>query len=151
MKNKYRFWLVFSVLVAFGSGLLGGFWFERYIAHKKRPTFGPRPPREAVHFPSLEQMSRELGLSTEQEDQIRQIFERNDARLKELRSEMHARLTEIRSKLKAELEAVLTPEQRQKFEEMIDKYVQQRKKDFEKRRGNFERERSPNKPEGERR
>jgi len=151
MKNKYRFWVIFSVLVAFVAGVLGGFWVERYLVQKKRPPFGVRPPRETVHFPSLEQMSRELGLSADQQEQIRQIFERNDASLKELRSDMHGRLAEIRAQLKSELDAVLTPEQRQKFEEMIEKYMLQRKKEFDRRKGNFERNRFKNKPEGERR
>ncbi|MGQ9671824.1 MAG: Spy/CpxP family protein refolding chaperone [Candidatus Aminicenantales bacterium] len=134
MKNKFRFWTFIFVLVAFAAGLLGGFWVEHYFAQKKRRFDGSRPSRETVHFPSLELMSRELSLTADQQERIRQIFERNDARLKELRSDMHSRLTEIRAQLKSELEGVLTPEQRQKFEAMIAKYLLQRKRDFEKRK-----------------
>lgn len=151
MKNKYKFWVIFSVLVAFVAGLVGGFWVERYLALKKRPPFGARPPRQAVHFPTLDEMSRELELTSDQREEIRKIFERNDARLKELRSDMHSRLTEIRAKLKSELDAVLTTAQREKFEAMIEKYLQQRKRGFEKKKANFEKGRSLNKMEGERR
>ncbi len=150
MKNKYKFWVIFSVLVAFVAGLVGGFWLERYLALKKRPPSGARPPREAVHFPTLDEMSRELELTADQQEEIRKVFERNDGRLKELRSEMHSRLTEIRAKLKTELDAVLTPAQRDKFEAMIEKYLQRRKRDFEKRKADFEKERSSYKMEGER-
>ncbi|MBM3284275.1 MAG: periplasmic heavy metal sensor [Candidatus Aminicenantes bacterium] len=151
MRNKYKFWLVFSVLVAFIAGLLGGLWGERYLSQKKRRAYFAKPPRESVHFPSLEQMSRELGLSAEQQEEIRQIFERNDVRLKELRSDMHSRLTEIRARLKSELNGVLTAEQQEKFEAMIQNYLLQRKKEFEKRKGDYKRERFPDKPEGDRR
>lgn len=147
MKNKSRFWIILVVLVAFVAGLLGGFWVERYLIQKKRPRFRPKPPREeTVRFPSLDQMSRELGLSEDQQAAIRQAFERNDVRLKELRSDMHSRLTQIRAQLKTEIDAILTVEQKQKFEAMIQRYLEERKKEFEKRKGDSERERSPDKP-----
>jgi Spy/CpxP family protein refolding chaperone len=149
MMGKDKFWIVLSVLVAFAAGLLGGIWSERYFFHKKRDDRIARAQRDSRHFPSLEQMAQELGLSAEQQEQIKKIFERNDVKLKELRSDMHGRLTKIRAELKGALDAVLTPEQRKKFEEMIQNYLLQRKEEYEKRRENSRREDSAEKPKGD--
>jgi Spy/CpxP family protein refolding chaperone len=62
---------------------------------------------------------------------------------------MHGRLTKIRAELKGALDAVLTPEQRKKFEEMIQHYLLQRKEEYEKRRDNSRREDSAEKPKGD--
>lgn len=149
MMGKYKFWIVLSVLVAFAAGLLGGIWSERYFFHRKRHDRIARAQRDSVHFPSLEQISQELELSAEQQEQIKKIFERNDVKLKELRSDMHGQLRKIRAELKSELDGVLTAEQRKKFEEMIQNYILQRKKEYEKRRENSGRQNSAENPKGD--
>ena len=149
MQNKYKFWLVLSLVVAFGAGLLGGIFGERYYFHSRRHAQMARPQRSGTHFPSLEQLAKDLGLSAEQQDQIKKVFEDNDAQLKELRSEMHTRLGTIRSALKVKMDAVLTPEQKAKLEARIREHVQQRKRDSERRRPRSDRERPQDKPTGE--
>jgi len=146
MPNKYKFWIVLSLLVAFGAGLLGGIFRERYFFHKRSHL---PSQRDTVHFPSLDEMAQELGLSAEQQEQIKKIFEGNEAKLKNLRSDMHARLSGIRSELKNQVDAILTPEQKQKLESSIEKYLQKRKKEFEEKRQNFEKERSQEKSKGD--
>lgn len=149
MMGKYKFWIVLSVLVAFTAGLLGGIWSERYFFQKKRHARIDRAQRDSVHFPSLERMAQELELSTEQQEKIKKIFERNDIKLKELRSDMHGRLTKIRAELKRELDGVLTAEQKEKFEKMIQNYLLQRKQEYEKRRENSRRKDSAEIPKGD--
>jgi Spy/CpxP family protein refolding chaperone len=149
MQNKYKFWLVLSVVVAFGAGLLGGVFSERYYFHGRRHAQMVRDERRPPHFPSLVQLAQELGLSAEQQEQIKKIFEDNDARLKDLRAEMDTRLEAVRSELKTKMDAVLTPEQKAKFEAKIKEHIQQRKQEAEKRRQSFERDRSQPKPKGE--
>jgi Spy/CpxP family protein refolding chaperone len=149
MMGKYKFWIVLSALVAFAAGLLGGIWSERYFFQKRRHAQVARAQRDSVHFPSLEQMSKELKLSAEQQEQIRNIFERNDVKLKELRSDMHGRLTKIRAELKSEIDGVLTAEQRKKFDEMIQNYILQRKEEYEKRRENSKSQSSAENPKGD--
>ncbi len=148
MPNKYRFWLILTLLVAFAAGIVGGLFSERYYFHRKRHVRPADTQRSSPHFPSLEQMAQELKLSTEQQEKIKQAFMRTEAKFKELRADMHARLRAIRADLKAEIEAVLTEEQRQKFEAMIENYLRQRKQASERREGSS-RERSPETPKGE--
>ncbi len=124
MKNKYIVWLVLALVVAFAAGLIGGIFSDRYF-FERRPARGDRG---RPHPPSLEQMAKDLGLSVDQQEQIKKIFERNEAKLKELRSDMHGRLRSIRADLKKEIDSVLTAEQRQKMETLIQKHTRQDKK-----------------------
>jgi Spy/CpxP family protein refolding chaperone len=147
MNNKFRLWIVLSLVGAFAAGVLGGVFAERSLIHPRQHTRSQRAPD---HPPNLEEMARELGLSPEQKEGIRQIFERNDGRFKELYTEMHDRLSALRKEIKEQIDAVLTPEQKQKMEALIAQHGEQRKmkseeKDKESRRGN-----SPDKPKGER-
>jgi Spy/CpxP family protein refolding chaperone len=147
MPNKYRFWLVLTLIVAFAAGLLGGILSERYFFHPRAHT---RARRDAQRPPDLEGMARKLGLSLDQKERIKQIFETNDVKFKELRSEMHKRLSDIRAEIKNQIDAVLTPEQKQKLDSIIAQHQQKEKRSSERKRQNSEKEHSQEKPEGER-
>jgi Spy/CpxP family protein refolding chaperone len=121
MKNKYIFWIIFSLIVAFVAGLIGGVFGDRYYLQKRHDRGRPRPPL-------LEQMAKDLGLSADQQEQIKKIFEKNEAKLKELRTDMHDRLKSLRAELKKEIDSVLTAEQRQKIETMIEKHTHRDRK-----------------------
>lgn len=149
MKNKYKLLIIFSLIVVFAIGVAAGIMGEKYFVHKRiPPREGPRD-RQSPHFPTIETMAKELQLSQEQQDKIREIFKRNDDRLKELRGSLHQRLNEMRVLLKSEIDNVLTTEQKQKFEAMIESYLLERKREFDKRRAPGERERSQDKPKGD--
>jgi Spy/CpxP family protein refolding chaperone len=146
MPNKYRLWLVLTLLAAFAAGLMGGIFSERYFF---RPHRHSRSQRDTQRAPDLEQMAKDLGLSLDQKESIRQIFERNEVRFKDLRAEMRKRLSDIRAGIKDEIDAVLTPEQKQKLDSIIAQHQAKENKEAEKKRENSERERSPEKPKGE--
>lgn len=126
MKNYNKFWIVFSLIVVFAAGFIGGILFEKHLIDKKVEKRVKR--RSSVRFPSLEIMAKELSLTPEQEEQIREIFKNNEGRFKNLRSDIDERLLSIRSQLKNEIKNVLADEQNLKFEAMIEKYISQRKK-----------------------
>jgi len=149
MINRYKLWIVLSILVAFAAGLLGGIFCERYYFHRKRHAKIARTQRSEPRPPDIREMARDLGLSAEQQDQIKKIFESNDARLKELRTEMHNRLSGIRSEITSQIDSVLTPEQKSKFDSIIARHREQAKKESEQRRNDRGREDSPDKPKGE--
>jgi Spy/CpxP family protein refolding chaperone len=146
MNSKYRLWIVLSLLVAFAAGVLGGIFAERIFFHPRQHVRAQRGPS---HPPDLKGMARDLGLSAEQKAEIQKIFEENEVRFKELRTDMHSRLSGIRSKIKNQIDAVLTPEQKQKMEAIIAKHGEQRKKESEQKDKDIEREGSPDKSKGE--
>lgn len=146
MNNKTRIWIVLSLLVAFAAGVVGGVFAERMFIHPRRHTQAQRAPS---HPPNLEEMARNLGLSPDQKESIRQIFEQSDGKFKELYTDMHNRLSALRTEIKNQIDAVLTPEQKQKMEAIIAKHGEQRKRESENKDKSPERDSSPDKPKGE--
>jgi len=132
MKNHYKFWIVFSLIIVFAAGVIGGILFEQNILDKKTKKITRK--RAPVRFPSLEMMAEELNLTEDQQKQIREIFNNNEERFKIMRSQIHERFSSIRSQLKSEIKSVLTEEQNLKFEAMIEKYLSQRKNEQEERK-----------------
>jgi Spy/CpxP family protein refolding chaperone len=128
MKTKYKILIALTLVVVFGLGIAAGILGERYIVHRAdRRAAAARP-----HMPSPEAWAKELGLTQEQQDKIREIFKKNEERMKAYRADSHTKLGELRKMLKAEIDAVLTPEQKQKNDEMIRRFEEQRKKESER-------------------
>jgi methionyl-tRNA formyltransferase len=71
MKNHNKFWIVFSLIIVFAAGFMGGILFEKSQVVKKPEKKVKR--RSSVRFPSLEMMAEELNLTAEQQEQIREI------------------------------------------------------------------------------
>jgi Spy/CpxP family protein refolding chaperone len=123
MRTKYKILIALSLLVVFGLGVAAGVLGERYFVHKKYR----RPAAERTHVPSLDAWAKELGLTPDQQTKIREIFKNNEERMKAYRTEALARLGEVRKMLKDELDAVFTPEQKKKMEEMIRRHEERRR------------------------
>ena len=117
MLKKYKLWVVLTLVVVFGLGAAAGIFGERYLMH--RPDRRPAQPR--TPFVLLDPVVKALGLTPEQQTSIREIFKRSDERMKALDTEIHNRLREMRAQLKSEVDGILTPDQRLKLEDMIQK------------------------------
>lgn len=131
MKNNYKLWIILSLIVVFIAGVICGVLIDKNMLDKRKHD---SRRRSSTHFPTLEIMAEELALTTEQQAQIREIFNNNEERFKGLRSDMDKRLSEIRKQLLMDIKSVLTNEQKAKFEAMIDKYRSQRKQEYEERK-----------------
>lgn len=127
MKTKYKLLVALTLLVVFGLGVAAGVLGERYVVHKKDRRAAVRP-----HLPSPEDWAKALGLTQEQQDKIREIFRQNEERMKAYRADNRVRLGELRKRLWDETNAVLTPEQKQKNDEMIRRFEELRKKEMER-------------------
>jgi Spy/CpxP family protein refolding chaperone len=68
----------------------------------------------------IEQMSRRLNLTPEQEAQVRSIFGETRTQLEALRRESEPRFAEIRRQADERLQKVLTPEQWQQLQQDRD-------------------------------
>lgn len=148
INNHNKFWIIFSFILILIIGIVGGILIDKLLFCPKS-SFPPPPAqrsRESTRFPTLEMMAKELNLSPDQQEQIRQVFQNNDQRLRELHKEVMAQLRKIRTQLKDEINAVLNEEQEAKFDSMIKNYLEQRKKEWDRRR---KRPSDQRKPEGE--
>ena len=146
MKNHYKLWIVLSLIIVFAAGVLGGILLEQQLAHNKMKKRTER--RSPVRFPTLEMMAEELSLTSEQQEKIREIFRNTEEKMKELNSSFRKQFSSLRSQLKDDIKSVLSKEQAQKFEAMIEKYLSQRKKELEERKKH---PRVPRDDKGERR
>ncbi|MCX8159555.1 MAG: periplasmic heavy metal sensor [Candidatus Saccharicenans sp.] len=130
MNNKYKFWVTLSLIAVFILGVAVGVFGDRWFLEKKKPV--PRQRQEP--FPTLEVISKELQLTPEQEEKIREVFKRSEERFQAFRKDVHARLTELREQLKTEMDEVFTPEQEKKMQELMDRYMRQRRREVPERR-----------------
>lgn len=128
MKTKHKIIAALLILVVFGLGVAAGVLGERYFVHKRYR----RPTVERPHVPSLDAWAKELQLTPDQQVKIREIFKKNEERMKASRTEGLAKLGEIRKMLKGELDAVFTPEQKKKMEEMIRRHEERWKNESDR-------------------
>jgi len=140
MNAKAKFWIIFSLVVVFIIGGTAGYFGERYLVHKRHEPKPGGKDRRGPHFPTVEIMAKELNLSQAQQDQIREIFKRNEDRLKAFGEEFHKRLGEMRAQIKNEIDAVLTPEQKRKLEAMINEFMKKEKPAHDKMPGDSSRQ-----------
>jgi len=144
MKTKYKILVALTLLVVFGLGVAAGVLGQRYASHRAaRLAAASRP-----HPPSPESWAKELGLTQEQQDKVREIFKQNEERMKAYRTESRAKLNELRKQLWEETNLVLTPEQRKKNDEMIRRFEEWRKKESERNPSRDRRTQDPPPPAG---
>ena len=122
--KKFSFWIVFSLIIVFAAGVTAGVFGDQWW-FAKRPQ-ARRPGGQ--HPPTLERWTKELGLTAEQQEKIKDIFKKNDERIKGLRTDFDQHFGEVRRQLKSEIDGVLTAEQKQKLESMIQKHMEEIRK-----------------------
>jgi Spy/CpxP family protein refolding chaperone len=125
MKGRPTLWLVAALVLVFLAGAVIGVFLDRSVLFRR----GGEARRRPSHFPSLEIMARELNLSADQQAQIKEIFERNEVRFRELRGDIRKHLDDIRKQLKDEIDKVLTSEQINKFQKMIERHRDSARRD----------------------
>jgi Spy/CpxP family protein refolding chaperone len=97
------------------AGALGMHLFE---AHRRPPQWARgRPPGPPPHL-DLREMEERLDLTADQSRQIAGILDRSRDESEALRLEVRPRLEKQMERTRQEIEAVLTPEQRRKFEDL---------------------------------
>ena len=118
--NKSKLWIALALVLVFAAGVTLGVFGGRWLLAR-------RPQDRRPDAPSQERWAKELGLTADQQAKIREIFKQNDDRIKELRNDYYKHIGEMRDAIRKDIDAVLTPEQRQKMAAMIQKMEQRRK------------------------
>ena len=139
--KKSKLWIILSLILIFAAGVGGGIFAERWWLAKKPEA---RRSIMAARYPSRDRWAKELGLTAEQQEKIREIFKKNDERIKGLRTDYFKHVGEMRDELKKEIDAVLTPAQKQKMEAMIQKFSEEHRRENEKREKQNESQRKRN-------
>lgn len=116
--------VVAAAAVIFVAGVVSGSVATRlYEARTKRPPGPPMPggppsPWVGQRMDFLKFMGDRLGLSPEQQEEIDRLIKETQQRTRELWEPVAPKLQEEMRRLKDAVDAVLTPEQRAKAEEL---------------------------------
>jgi Spy/CpxP family protein refolding chaperone len=107
---------ILLVAVAFVAGALIGFAGGRVYSIFHGPLRGRGP--EFMRGRIVSHLDHELNLTSQQHDQIAQIMDRHHKRMMEISGGIQPHMRQEIDAANREIEAVLTPEQRKKFETM---------------------------------
>jgi len=124
-KRSAALWVaVVFVLGAALGGVFGYFYGHRSVVAAAPPPLS-EPERRAR---SLDRMTHELGLSDSQRQQIDALMLQIHNEYKSIHDKSDADIDQARQKGRDQIRAVLTPEQKPKFEELLKRIDEERKK-----------------------
>lgn len=124
-KQKAALWVaVVFVLGAALGGLFGYFYGHRSSVSAANPPLS-EPQRRAQR---VEQLTQELALTNDQRQQLDNALSQLHAQYKSIHDQGEAQMTEARQKGRDQIRAILTPEQKPKFEEFLKHMDEERKR-----------------------
>ncbi len=74
---------------------------------------------DAMEALVVDRMSSVLGLDAAQKEKLRVIAQDSHGKLKQLRKQVDPQAQEVLARTEADIRAILTPEQKEKFEKMV--------------------------------
>lgn len=127
-RQKARLWLALIFVLGAAIGCVFGYSFaqHRTLAAPLVTTAPlPEPERRAKR---VAEMSRELGLTQQQATSIDAIIHQAHDEMKVVHDKSDADVDALRQKARDQMRQVLTPEQKPKFEQLVQKMDAERKK-----------------------
>ena len=126
--RKAAIWVVIVFLLgAVGGGMLGYGFAHHSVSAANAPL--PEPERRAKR---VAEWTQDFGLSSEQARQLDAILLELHGESKAIHDQSDAQMEKLRQKGREQIRAVLTPEQRPKFEEWLAKRDAERLKNTPK-------------------
>ena len=126
-RQKARLWLglVFVLGAAIGGVFGYSFAHGSYAATQAPAATLSEPERRAKR---VAEMTKEVGLTPEQNAQIDQIIHQAHDEMKTIHEKSDADVDVVRQRAREQMRSLLTPDQGPKFEAMIERWNQERKK-----------------------
>lgn len=126
--RKAAVWVGIVFLVGAAVGGMAGYGYSRWsVSAAHAPV--PEPVKRAQR---VEQLTKELGLTSEQAHQLDAILMERHAESKAIHDQSDAQFEQVRRKGREQIRAILTPEQKPKFEEFLRKLDEERKRNASK-------------------
>jgi Spy/CpxP family protein refolding chaperone len=113
---------VFVLGVALGGGLT--YAFGNHIWGVRAGTQSAQSRRART----VEQFTRELNLTAEQQKQLDAVFVEMQAKYEAIHKQIAPQTDQVRQDGREQIRAILTPEQKPKYEEMLRRLDEERKK-----------------------
>jgi Spy/CpxP family protein refolding chaperone len=125
--RKARLWLAVVFLVGAAIGGVFGYSFGHRSYAATVTTSKPlsEPERRAKR---VAEMSKEIGLTTEQTAKVDEIIRGAHQEIKGIRESAENNVDVVREKARNEMRGMLTDEQKPKFEAMVQRMDEERKK-----------------------
>lgn len=114
--------VVFVLGIALGA--LGAYLAGRRVSGA--PTEGTN--HRGKHARIAERLTRELNLSTDQQKQLDAIVADMQAKYRVLQDQIAPQTEQVRQQGRAQIRAILTPEQKPKFEDFLRRLDEEKKK-----------------------
>jgi Spy/CpxP family protein refolding chaperone len=126
--RKAAVWVgvVFLLGAALG-GMVGYSYAHHLVSAASVPL--PEPVRRAQRVEQLKQL---LGLTSAQSQQVDAVLLQRHTEAKAIHDQTDAQIDQVRQKGRDQVRAILTPEQKPKFEEFLKTLDQQRKRNSSK-------------------
>jgi Spy/CpxP family protein refolding chaperone len=126
--RKAAVWVGIVFLLGAALGGLIGYSYEHHLVSAASNPL-PEPVRRAQR---VEQLTQLLTLTSAQSQQVDGILQQWHTEVKTIHDQTDAQIEQIRQKGRDQIRAVLTPEQKPKFEEFLKNRDQQRKRNSSK-------------------
>jgi Spy/CpxP family protein refolding chaperone len=123
--RKAALWVGLVFLLGVALGGLGGYVF----AHQKYTVTNAAPTTDAAkRAQKVQELTRLANLTPEQSQQVDAIIADIQSQLKSIRKPLEPQFDEAREKGRERIRAILTAEQKPKFEDFIRKLDEERKR-----------------------
>ena len=123
--RKAAFWVAIVFLLGAAVGVMAGYGYARWSVSAAPHAPLPEPERRAQR---VAQLTKELGLTSDQAQQLDQILLQRHTEVKGVRDQADSQCEVIRQKGREQVRAILTPDQKPKFEEFLRKLDEERKR-----------------------
>jgi hypothetical protein len=131
--SKARLIVLSVFLIGFAAGALSLNLYQSLNPSSKRNA-----PRGGPEF-LIKRMDEEVGLTSDQQEQIKKILDETSQKYKQIRSEMdpvvepfQPRFNAVRQESRDRIRTLLSPEQLPKYEEMVQKHDRMREQEKER-------------------
>jgi Spy/CpxP family protein refolding chaperone len=121
--RKAALWVGVVFLLGAALGGVIGYSYEHHLVSAASTPL-PEPERRAHR---VHELTEALGLTSAQSQQVDAILLQRHAEVRAIHDQTDAQIEQIRQKGRDQIRAVLTPEQKPKFEEFLKNLDQQRR------------------------
>ncbi len=122
--RKAAIWVIIVFLLGGAAGGMLGYSYAHHSVSAASVQL-PEPERRARRVADL---TAKLGLTPDQAKQLDSILLQRHTEVKTIRDQSDAQLDQVRQKGRDQIRAILTPEQKPKFEEFLQKLDAERKR-----------------------
>lgn len=121
--RKAAMWVVIVFLLGGVGGAMFGYGYAHHSVSAANAPL-PEPERRAR---GVARLTQDLGLTSDQAKEVDAIIMQRHAEMKAIHEQSDSQIDQIRQRGRDQIRAILTPEQKPKYEEFLQKLDAERK------------------------